>query len=289
MAEPMNITVGYDWSECANSAIEDLALAGIPAGSTVNVISVSEWFPFPAPDGGLAVISEGSLPSSADGERVAEIGAERLRALRPDLTVNAVGANGSAARQIVEYAEEQNSDLLVVGSHGRSALGRFFIGSISHQVLLGTTCHVRVARTGYPDRPADRPPLLIAAIDGSDYTPKVVKQILAREWPEGTKVILATSAEYSYDPEEERAGIDRLTNVHAAVSAEFREAGLLTESIIDTDKVHPTSLLLDLAEERKVDTIFLGARGLTGFARFVLGSISSSIALRAHCSVEVAR
>jgi len=35
--------------------------------------------------------------------------------------------------------------------------------------------------------------------------------------------------------------------------------------------------------------IMLGARGITGFERFVLGSVSSAVALHAKCSVEVRR
>ena len=37
-------------------------------------------------------------------------------------------------------------DLIVVGSHGRSALGRFMLGSVSQKVVTEAHCSVRVAR-----------------------------------------------------------------------------------------------------------------------------------------------
>lgn len=287
MARPMNITLGYDASDCANVAVTDLTADGIPQGSTVHVISVSEWFPLPFAEGGVDVMSEKAYPDASDAEETARIGAERIREIRPDLEIIASGTSGSPAHQIVSYAEEVHSDLVIVGSHGRSAIGRFFIGSVSHQVLTGSHCSVRVARSR-PDR-GDGRTLILAAIDGSEYTPKVVEALTAREWSEGTTVLVITSAEYSYDPEEERASLESVRELHASVTGELRATGLECESIIDTEKVHPTKAILALAKDRKVDMIVLGARGLTGFERFMLGSVSSAVALHAECSVEVAR
>ena len=287
MSRPMNITLGYDASDCANVAIADLTADGVPQGSTVHVVSVSEWFPLPFAEGGIDVMPEKAYPDVTDAEETARIGAEKIRSIRPDLEVIINGTSGSPAHQIVSYAEENRSDLIIVGSHGRSAIGRFFIGSISHQVLNGAHCSVRVARSR-PDR-GDGRTLILAAVDGSEYTPKIIEAITSRDWSPGTTVLVATSAEYSYDPEEERASLESVRELHATILKELTAAGLECESIIDTEKVHPTKAITALAEDRKVDMIILGARGLTGFERFMLGSVSSSFALHAACSVEVTR
>jgi Universal stress protein family len=47
---------------------------------------------------------------------------------------------------IIEKAGEWGADLIVVGSHGRKALGQFFFGSVSQKVLHEAHCSVRVAR-----------------------------------------------------------------------------------------------------------------------------------------------
>jgi nucleotide-binding universal stress UspA family protein len=51
----------------------------------------------------------------------------------------------------------------------------------------------------------------------------------------------------------------------------------------------PAQVLLQVAEEQQADLIVIGARGLTGFQRFLLGSVSSKLAHHAPCSLMIVR
>jgi nucleotide-binding universal stress UspA family protein len=51
----------------------------------------------------------------------------------------------------------------------------------------------------------------------------------------------------------------------------------------------PKRVLLDEAESWDADCIFVGATGLSGLDRFLLGSVSAAVAARTHCSAEVVR
>ncbi|MGD0019409.1 MAG: universal stress protein [Candidatus Limnocylindrales bacterium] len=69
----------------------------------------------------------------------------------------AAGANatylvweGEAGEAIVAAADSENADLIVVGSHGRSGVSRFFIGSVSDFVVRHAHCPVMVVR-GRPE------------------------------------------------------------------------------------------------------------------------------------------
>jgi len=69
----------------------------------------------------------------------------------------AAGANatflvweGDAGEAIVAAADSEDADLIVVGSHGRSGVSRFFIGSVSDFVVRHSHCPVMVVR-GRPD------------------------------------------------------------------------------------------------------------------------------------------
>jgi nucleotide-binding universal stress UspA family protein len=51
----------------------------------------------------------------------------------------------------------------------------------------------------------------------------------------------------------------------------------------------PAKVILDVAQEQDADLIVVGARGLTGFERFLLGSVSSKLSHHASCSVMIVR
>jgi nucleotide-binding universal stress UspA family protein len=54
--------------------------------------------------------------------------------------------DGSAGEAIVEVARNEQVDLVVVGSHGRGAVGRFLVGSVSEHVVRHAPCPVLVVR-----------------------------------------------------------------------------------------------------------------------------------------------
>jgi nucleotide-binding universal stress UspA family protein len=57
---------------------------------------------------------------------------------------------GDPGDMIVEAAEAEHVDMVVVGSHGRGAVGRLFLGSVSEHVVRHATCPVLVVRPREP-------------------------------------------------------------------------------------------------------------------------------------------
>src|SRR5450759_3967421 len=55
---------------------------------------------------------------------------------------------GEPGEAIVAASDSENVDLIVVGSHGRGSVGRFFIGSVSDYVVRHAHCPVMVVRGG---------------------------------------------------------------------------------------------------------------------------------------------
>ena len=53
---------------------------------------------------------------------------------------------GDARSVILDAAAEWNADLIVMGSHGRTGLGRFFLGSVSEAVARHARCSVQIVR-----------------------------------------------------------------------------------------------------------------------------------------------
>jgi nucleotide-binding universal stress UspA family protein len=54
---------------------------------------------------------------------------------------------GGAAAEILRVAEEKNCDLIVMGTHGRSGVGRLLLGSVAEQVIRRAPCPVVTVKT----------------------------------------------------------------------------------------------------------------------------------------------
>jgi nucleotide-binding universal stress UspA family protein len=289
MANRMKILVAYDGSECADAALDDLRRAGLPSNAQIKVLSVVEnWLP---PPSGLELIEQ--IGRDQEYLILARRGGIRLVSMEPGWDVKSESGVGSPATVIIEKADEWGADLIVVGSHGRTALGQFFFGSVSQKVLHEARRSVRVAR-GRIKEPGT-PVRLIIGVDGSKGAEAAVEAVAARKWPAGSeaRIVNATwpTPQITYH---RPAGpiIEWVAEVKARVgkmideaAAKLRAAALRTEVVAKEED--PKRLLTAEAESWGADCIFVGSRGMGRIDRFLVGSVSSAVAARAQCSVEV--
>ncbi len=154
----------YDGSKCAESALDDLVSAGLPdVGEALVVLLAEVWLPRKNGNGvpsleltGINLDSERSAAieeryrknakAVAEAATLANHAEQRLKRILPNWEVKAEGSYGSPAWEILTQADKLSPDLILVGSHGRSASSRFFLGSISLKVLAEANCSVRVSR-----------------------------------------------------------------------------------------------------------------------------------------------
>jgi nucleotide-binding universal stress UspA family protein len=285
------VLIAYDGSECADAALADLRRAGLPKMTHAIILSVVEsWLPRPADLGKL-----GTFDYREEMLALTRRASERIGSLMPDWLVEPLIGFGSPATVIIEKADEWQPDLLVVGSHGRTIAGRYFFGSVSQKVALEARCTVRVSR-GRNVEP-DKPVRLIIGIDGSKGAEAAVDLVVARSWPQGSevrlvsamgKMPLVTSEPMLLQIAEWVANENaRVTLTVESAEKKLQSAGLLTSVVMKEDQ--PARLLLGEAERWDADCIFVGARGVGRLERLMFGSVSSTAAARAHCSVEIVR
>lgn len=76
-----------------------------------------------------------------------------LLALPPEERGNVVVATpvGSPYAEIIEYAKDHHVDLIVMGTHGRGALGHLFLGSVAERVVRKALCAVLTVRQRAPE------------------------------------------------------------------------------------------------------------------------------------------
>jgi nucleotide-binding universal stress UspA family protein len=282
----MKVLVGYDGSTYSELAVEDLRLAGMPRDTHAIVLSVVE------PE----------LKSAAI--HTAESICNRLQALYPGWDAWLETPSGQAAAVILDRARSWHADLVTVGTHGRTALARLMLGSVSLKVAHEAGCSVRVARSA-ASRP-DAPIRLLIGSDGSPESDAAVNEVCGRSWPAGTEArvvsvvqtlapvdaeslslashsLLASETFVKADAQEHR----RLKTVAEQAVQKLEQAGLSASYAVEDND--PKEVLVREARNWSADTIFVGARGLGRVERLLLGSVSTALAARAPCTVEVVR
>jgi nucleotide-binding universal stress UspA family protein len=293
----MKILIGYDGSQSAGMALTDLTRAGLPRQVEAMVISVSEeWIPAPASIGGVPTpFPADDLDKLKAATALAKSAKTVLETLFPEWQVQPEAGVGSPANIILWKADEWNPDLIIVGSHGHNALGRFFFGSVSQKLLYAANFPVRIARG--TEKSADEPIRTLVGVDGSKDSEAAVSVIAKRSWPKGSEVRVAgaigvfppVATDYqALEAEKWHAAENaRLNEAVDGASRKLREIGLAVTSVIR--EANPIHLLCAEAEAMDADCIFVGARGIGRIEKILLGSVSSSVASRAHCSVEIIR
>lgn len=315
MAKPMKVLIAYDGSPCSDEAIEDLQRAGLPADVEAVVLSVADvWLlpegqpVAPGPLRPSIAMREARATATAmkiQAQSLAESAKLRLQALFPTWQISAESATNSPAWAIVVKAEQWGADLIVVGSHGHSSLGRWVMGSTSQTVLTQAFCSVRIAR-GRRTLP-DHPLRILVGIDGSRESELAVQSVASRMWPEGTdiRLVMVLNPSIIESMKAGPFGTEQLVTMPLPADAESLDSMIqeMLAHCLETVRANPsgvtvsTSLLsgdpkhvlLQEAELWGADCIFIGSRGLNRWERLLLGSVSTALAVRAHCPVEVVR
>jgi nucleotide-binding universal stress UspA family protein len=308
----MKLLVAYDGSKCAEAAIDDLTRAGLPETGTAQVISVAEvWLPPPeavtqSTEKESAYLEEIVRHHRERGEKIlaeasvkAKHAESRVRTALPNWTVTSSATYGSPAWEILSAGEDLGADLIVVGSHGLSALSRLFLGSISQKVLSEAFCSVRIARGRNEVEPG--PARVVVGFDGSNGAIAAIDHLSDRSWPKDSKIRLVAATEpiapsliTRFVPPVNRMIEDvNVRSEHWIAEIAEKELAKLRARGIDAHlHIHPGNpkdILVQEAEGWSADCVFVGANAHGGLFHGVLGSTSAAVAARAHCSVEVVR
>jgi nucleotide-binding universal stress UspA family protein len=209
---------------------------------------------------------------------------------------------------ISEYAKERNADLIMAGSHGHSAIGRFLLGSVAQGILRTAPCSVEIVRSASAGTPPSSHPMkILLATDGSDCSVGAAHSVANRPWPDGT-VIKVLSVEELIIPDGQIAGFplssvypqslleelttqtrDRARSAAKIAREILYRAGMKVLDDQGIELGEPRAVILDTAKTWGAGLIVLGSHGRRGMDRFLMGSVSEAVAIHAHCSVEVVR
>jgi nucleotide-binding universal stress UspA family protein len=144
----MKILVAIDGSDFSQAALQSVLERPWPPNTEAKVIHVVE------PPSLLMGREMGGYDPEFEmvwkalreqAKDLVEKAAEKLRAAKFHVSTELV--EGDPKSQIIDAANQWRADMIVLGSHGRTGLGRFLMGSVSQDVVRHAHCSVEIIRT----------------------------------------------------------------------------------------------------------------------------------------------
>jgi len=238
--------------------------------------------------------------------------AERLRQ-RATIPVVIRVEHGEVAATLCKLLEAGEADLVVMATHGRGALGRFWLGSVADEMIRHSPVPLMLVRPQQEEVELEQeyaPGRVVLPLDGT----KLAEQILE---PAIAVVSLIPACEITLlraihpvvpvdstpdVPEARKEARLLLHQVQAnqsrlrqeaeqyleGVAERLRQRGLKVQTRVVAEN-HPAQAILHEADAMKASLIALETHGRRGLSRLILGSVADKVIRGAHMPVLVHR
>jgi nucleotide-binding universal stress UspA family protein len=264
-----DILVPTDGSECAQTAVsyaEDMATR------------------YEAKVHALCVADSRALENAPHYEQIKKERAELAESTCSDLSVSGVPVERAVRtavphRGILRYATERDVDLIVMGTHGRTGVERYLLGSVTEKVV----------------RLSDVPVLSVKAKDGGDVTYPYTDILVPTDGSGGAEAAIGPAADVArtygarlhalsvVDPM--AMGVDVRSSAileeleeaaRTAVETVEKEATRASVAAVETaiERGNPYRGVRSYVEEHDIDLVVMGTHGRSGIERHLLGSVT---------------
>lgn len=278
------VLVPTDGSDCAQAAVGYAEDLGRQYDATVHTLCVVD----------SRRIENAPQYDTLKKERVeiVESASERLssRGIQAEHAVR----TGIPHKSILEYASEQGVDLVVMGTHGRTGVERYLLGSVTEKVI----------------RLSDTPVLTVNAATDETATYPYTDVLVPTDGSEGAEAAAAPAIDIagSYD-----ARLHTLSVIDTmALGVDVPSSGLLdaleesAESAVErmreqatgdsvsavettTEHGNPYRRITDYIDEHDISLVVMGTHGHTGIARYLLGSVTEKVVRTSPAPVMTVR
>jgi nucleotide-binding universal stress UspA family protein len=185
---------------------------------------------------------------------------------------------GFAWEEIVRVAGESGCDLIVMGSEGKSGIGRTLLGSVAEQVARHAPCPVLIAKASAVPDPGPASggggrPIFSTILFPTDFSHRageafaVASALSGRESRLVVQHVVPDAGQIP--PEAESALVERLHTLYPAGSGRT--------VVYRLSSGNPAEEIRRAAEESHCDAIVMSSRGRTGIGRLLVGSVAESV------------
>lgn len=278
-AQATGIVVGADGSDHGKAAIKWAANTAAAYGLPLTVL-----FARPDATGTPQIIAE---PTGLLGESVAE-----AEVGRTGLEVRALQTPESPVESLLTAGE--TADVLVLGSRGMGGFGGLLVGSTTLNVVPYADCPVVVVHGREQDPDTEEgegnPGQVVLGYDGSPSANRAAAFAFRHAAAIGCGVVVVTVESTRSEPESRE--VDPSAALPGSDTGAFHSPVIVSaESFPDVPVSfvagtgRPAEVLIE--EARGAELLVVGNRGVGGFKRLVMGSVSQKLVAHASCPVAI--
>jgi nucleotide-binding universal stress UspA family protein len=292
------ILFATDFSRWAQRAEEYACALACSWRASLTVLSVAEFPPGLNPD---YIVNQQYLADLLK-HASAQLVDLKDRAERRGIAVTTRMATGIPSEEVISAARGEDSDLIVVGTRGKTGLAHILLGSTAERVIRGAPCPVLSVRTDSADledervlaRPVRLERILVpvdfsdCSLDALEYAVVVAQQAKAslmllhvlEPVSYGLDFTLSHMRTREHVRESWTKRLKELTSSHqhSHVAMEFQLRGGL-----------PADSILDSAQTLPCDLIVMGTHGRRGISHTISGSVAEAVLRKSHCPVIAVR
>ena len=281
MAKYRKILVAYDGSPSARNALSLASQLAREDKSWIKVLAV-----VPPYQGDLELIGVSDIKEAIAGPGQEMLAEARNLADREGISILTNLEQGEPYEQIVQIAEEENCDLIIMGRRGKNKMERELMGSVTARVIGHTGKDVLVT----PETGKLSWENILLATDGSTCCDNALARAL--EIAQERKVKLnAVSVVYTND-EFYAVGQDVMKELYQGADKVLDKVkkwggdlGVQTELFVRDGEPHQA--ITALAAEISATLIIMGSHGRKGLTRFLMGSVTERVIGYANCPVLI--
>ena len=250
------------------------------------VVSVAP--PFEPFGGDVQLVKGQDIQSMLSAPCQLALGKAEDLARKPAVSIKTVCAVGEAHERIVELAQDEHCDLIVMGPKGHGLIELALIGSVTRRVIGYSPVDVLVI----PDKASLAWDKLLLATDGSGFSRQAAQKALELAQAYGSELAVVSVAHIPPVLLAEAPDtVEMMRREHqsyiSAVAAEAEKLNLKAAGFLREGP--PARAITELARHEKASLIVMGSHGRTGLKRLLMGSVTERVIGDAPCPVLVVK
>ncbi|MEF9425723.1 MAG: universal stress protein [Candidatus Mariimomonas ferrooxydans] len=283
MGKYRKILVPFDGSVSSKNALMQAIKLSQTEKSWIKVLAV-----VPSYEGELELVGVGNIRSVLDGTGKKLLMEATATAKAQGITILTNLEQGEAFERIVDVADSENCDLIIMGRKGVHNLKKMLMGSVTSRVISYANNDVLIvlgdASIGWNH--------ILIATDGSQYSEPAIEHAINFASSYGgnltaVSVVDLTDEFYAQAPEIVDKMIEKSKKVLEKVREKAEASHIKMETVVKEGESYQK--IVEVAEEKGADVIFMGSHGRTGLKKLLMGSVTGKVIGYATCPVMVVK